>query len=114
MEFFINDTHYRNQFETGKSSGSLSRQSRTQWEDRLFDKKYSKAKDSERVKYGVINMTNDPKGVNCATGYGLSYMLLKESVRGRCTITDKDSSSTDARVGTFRSCLHILEKMNDR
>lgn len=31
MQFFVKDTHYRNQFETGKSSGSLSRQSRTTW-----------------------------------------------------------------------------------
>lgn len=31
MEFFIKDTHYRSQFETGKSSGSLSRSSRIQW-----------------------------------------------------------------------------------
>ena len=108
MEFFIKDTHYRNQFETGKSSGSLSRGSRTQWEDNIFDKTYSGCRDFERVKYGVINMTNDPKGVNCATGYGLSYMLLKDTVRGRCTITDKDSSSADARVGTFKYCLHIL------
>lgn len=77
MEFFLKDTHYRNQFETGKSSGSLSRTSRVQWEDRMFDKMYSKAKDFERVKYGVINMTNDPKGVNCATSYGPSYFLLK-------------------------------------
>lgn len=45
MEFFVKDTHYRNQFETNKSSGSLSRQSRTTWEDRMFDKKYSQATD---------------------------------------------------------------------
>lgn len=77
MEFFIKDTHYRNQFETGKSSGSLSRQSRIEWENRMFDKRYSSATDHERVKYGVINFTNDPKGVNCALGYGQSYFLLK-------------------------------------
>ena len=81
MQFFVKDTHYRSQFETNKSSGSLSRASRTTWEDRMFDKKYSKAKDFERVKYGVINFTNDPKGVKSCTSYGPSYMLLKEHVR---------------------------------
>lgn len=45
MEFFIKDTHYRSQFETNKSSGSLSRQSRTEWENRMFDKQYAKATD---------------------------------------------------------------------
>lgn len=45
MQFFIKDTHYRSQFETNKSSGSLSRSSRINWEDRMFDKKYSKATD---------------------------------------------------------------------
>jgi hypothetical protein len=77
MQFFVKDTHYRSQFETNKSSGSLSRASRTTWEDRMFDKKYEKSSDFERVKYGVINFTNDPKGVGACLGYGLSYFQLK-------------------------------------
>ena len=79
----------------------------------MFDKKYSSAKDVERVKYGVINFTNDPKGVNCALGYGQSYFLLKNHVRSRCTMTDKDSSSADAAIGTFKYCFHVLNKMTD-
>jgi hypothetical protein len=31
MEFFVKDTHYRNQFETKTSSGSLSHGARTGW-----------------------------------------------------------------------------------
>ena len=31
MQFFVKDTHYRNQFETKKSSGSLSESSRIAW-----------------------------------------------------------------------------------
>lgn len=77
MEFFIKDTHYRSQFETNKSSGSLSRPSRIQWEGRMFDKKYDTATDYERVKYGVLNVTNDPNGVKCCSSYGLSYFLMK-------------------------------------
>lgn len=46
MEFFVKDTHYRNQFETGKSSGSLSRPSRISWESRMFCKRYDKATDT--------------------------------------------------------------------
>lgn len=80
----------------------------------MFDKKYSSATDHERVKYGVINFTNDPKGVNCALGYGISYFLLKEHVRNRCTMTDMDSSSASSLIGTFKYCFHILNKMNDK
>lgn len=79
----------------------------------MFDKKYSKASDFERVKYGVINFTNDPKGVKCALSYGQSYLLLKEHVRPRCTFTNKDSSSSDAQIGTFKYPFHVIEKMND-
>jgi hypothetical protein len=45
MQFFVKDTHYRSQFETAKSSGSLSRTARTGWEDRMFDNKHHNAKD---------------------------------------------------------------------
>ena len=70
MQFFVKDTHYRNQFETKKSSGSLSLSARTNWEDRMFDTKHHKATPFERVKYGTINFTNDPKGVNGCSSYG--------------------------------------------
>jgi len=43
----------------------------------MFDKKYTKASDFERVKYGVINFTNDPQGVGACVSYGQSYLLLK-------------------------------------
>ncbi len=45
FQFFVKDTHYRSQFETSKSSGSLSRSSRVSWEDRMFDKLHHDAKD---------------------------------------------------------------------
>jgi plastocyanin domain-containing protein len=79
----------------------------------MFDKYYAKATDYERVKYGVINFTNDPKGVSCASGYGPSYFLLKSHVRERCTFTDKDSSSADAAIATFKYSFKILSKLND-
>ncbi len=50
QRFLTSDTHYRNQFETGTSAGTLSRVSRTDWEDRLFKSMYHDAADSERVK----------------------------------------------------------------
>jgi len=43
----------------------------------MFDKMHHNAKDSERVKYGTMNFTNDPHGVAVCSSYGQSYFLLK-------------------------------------
>lgn len=80
----------------------------------MFDGKHHNAKDFERVKYGTMNFTNDPKGVRACSGYGNSYFLLKEEVRDRCTLTDMDSGSSAAAIGTFRFCYHILNKFSDK
>jgi hypothetical protein len=63
--------------------------------------------------YGTVNFTNDPRGVNSCRGYGNSYLVLKMSVRDRCTLTDQDSSSSCSLIGTFKFCYHILNKMSD-
>ena len=42
---------------------NITKDVRVGWENRLFDKIYHKARAFERVKYGVVNFTNDPKGV---------------------------------------------------
>lgn len=60
-----------------------------------------------------MNFTNDPQGVNACVGYGQSYFLLKSHVRDRCTITDMDSSSPAATLGTFRFVYHLLNKLSD-
>ena len=60
-----------------------------------------------------MNFTNDPKGVRACFGYGQSYFLLKSHVRDRCTITDMDSSSPTAQIGTFRFCFQVLNKLSD-
>ena len=79
----------------------------------MFDRKHHYATPFERVKYGTMNFTNDPKGVQACGGYGMSYFLLKEHVRDRCTITDMDSASATATIGTFRFSNHVLMKLND-
>ena len=79
----------------------------------MFDSKYSKASDFERVKYGVINFTNDPKGVRCCSGYGASYFLLKPHVRHRCTFTNQDSSNQQSVMATLKYCYGVVDKMTD-
>ena len=80
----------------------------------MFDYKHHKATPFERVKYGTINFTNDPKGVGVCAGYGKSYFLLKPHVRSRCTVTDMDSSSPSAAIGTFQFCFHVFNKLPDK
>jgi hypothetical protein len=104
--FMDSDTHYRNQFETGTSGGCLSRTSRVDWERRLFNGMYDSASDFDRVKYGVLNITNDPHGVRSCAQYGESYMILKNT-RLRATFADMDSSSPSTRCGP-RSCRVVL------
>jgi hypothetical protein len=79
----------------------------------MFDGKHHNATGFERVKYGTMNFTNDPKGVRACAGYGRSYFLLKPHVRDRCTITDMDSAGATATIGTFRFCYHVLNKISD-
>jgi hypothetical protein len=110
--FFIKDTHYRNMFEVQKIAKGGGG-GRVQWEDRMFDSLYHNATNYERVKYGTMNFTNDPKGVAVASGYGQSYFLLKSHVRDRCTITDMDSASSTATIGTFRFVNNVLIKLSD-
>lgn len=108
FKFYEKDTHYRNQFEV---RGGCS--ARVTWEDRMFDNRHHSATPFERVKYGTMNFTNDPFGVQACMGYGQSYFLLKRHVRDRCTITDMDSSSPASTIATFRFIFHLLIKLND-
>jgi hypothetical protein len=90
LNYLIQDTHYRNQFETKTSSGALDEKIRTAWEDNLFNKIYHDSPPFERVKYGVLNVTNDKEGVRSCWGYGYSYLVLK-LVRLRTTFANMDT-----------------------
>jgi len=114
LEFFCKDDYYRNQFETNISGGALSNPSRVQWEDNLFQRIYHDAQPFERVKYGTINMTNDPNGVNACYGYGDSYLLLKDHMRQITTFVFGDSAQQDIHMATFQHFNSILYYINDK
>lgn len=63
---------------------------------------YDNCEDYERVKYGVINYTNDAYGVYLCEGYGKAIMVLNESVRKRCTICHKRTYGNGEIVGTLK------------
>jgi hypothetical protein len=113
LELLLNDTHYRNLFETGKSCGLNSKPHRITWEDRIFNNIYHDAAPSERVKYGVLNVTMDPAGVRCCAQYGDSFLSLR-NVEMRVTLASEDSSHSTVRVATLEHCLHVLHEFSDK
>jgi hypothetical protein len=102
------DDFYRNMFETGTSSGSLSEDFRIQWEDTLFNRLYHDAKPEERVKYGAVNITANKTGVTAAYGYGKSFFVLKPAIKKRTTFVYGDSSMQDVHIATFDHFSNIL------
>eukprot|EP00427_Karlodinium_veneficum_P048599 CAMPEP_0169242246 /NCGR_PEP_ID=MMETSP1016-20121227/32440_1 /TAXON_ID=342587 /ORGANISM="Karlodinium micrum, Strain CCMP2283" /LENGTH=454 /DNA_ID=CAMNT_0009322429 /DNA_START=952 /DNA_END=2316 /DNA_ORIENTATION=- len=107
------DSHYRNQFETLKSGGTLDKQKRILWENELFSNAYDSATAFERCKYGVVNVTNDPQGVRCCLQYGLSYLLLR-GVRARTTFCSTDSAGMNVGdLATLDCCAHVFSKFSD-
>lgn len=135
IDFLVSDDHYRNQFETGTSGGSLNKINRTNWEKNLFNGIYEtfdyaensvcgvifnensadvnncKNKDSERVKYGAINIGKNPNG--CASSYGESYIVLKEKVKKRTSFVFGDSSRLMTEMMTFRHHNPLIYYLND-
>jgi Protein of unknown function (DUF3626) len=102
LDLFLRDTHYRNLFETGTSGGTPNTSARRVWEDRLFFGAYRDAAPAERCKYGVLNLFAEPGGVSRARPwYGNSFLVLRDGVRMRSTLTEMDSCSKDAHASTL-------------
>jgi len=113
--YLMEDSYYRNQFETGTSKGVTVLPLRESWEEKLFGECYKDATPFERPKYGVLDIMNDPEGVVAATQYGRSYAILKQA-RFRCTLTPRDSCQPSVKfehVGTLDMCAHVLLEFSD-
>ena len=113
LPHLVKDTHYRNQFETNTSKGTLSHTTRTQWENRMFKGIYDKSTGYDRVKYGVLNTPNSPNGISACYAYGDSFMLLADNVRLRTTFADMDTGSDSAILASCEFYTHILVKYVD-
>lgn len=115
-EKLLEDTHFRNQFETSLTGGHFDPTpggTRVQWESVQFDKAYDGSPGFRRPKYGVLNFTNDVRGVKEARQYGTCWLLLK-NVAHRCTLTAEDSGSkTLMPMGTLDHAAHIFETLTD-
>jgi Protein of unknown function (DUF3626) len=112
LQYLVDDTHYRNLFETKTGSGCTDTAQRAQWEDSMFNGTYQHATPFERVKYGVLNIMKDPCGVRSAWSYGDSYMVL-QNTRLRTTFACSDTGGGSAQLATCEYYAHVLERFAD-
>ena len=105
-EGLLTEGVYRNQFETGLSTGLLSPDPgspRDTWENRLFGGAYhcEGVTDSERPKYGVLELVRYSDGP--IPRFGSCYFVLRPSVSVRTSFTfagSEDPRATE-RLGTI-------------
>eukprot|EP00697_Spironema_sp_BW2_P005344 gnl/Spiro4/17451_TR9283_c0_g2_i1.p1 gnl/Spiro4/17451_TR9283_c0_g2~~gnl/Spiro4/17451_TR9283_c0_g2_i1.p1 ORF type:complete len:648 (+),score=226.29 gnl/Spiro4/17451_TR9283_c0_g2_i1:88-2031(+) len=113
INFLLKDTHYRNQFETNTSKGTLSHPTRVGWEDGMFAGIYHDTIPFDRVKYGSLNIVNDPAGVKSAYHYGDCYLQLK-GVRLRTTFAGGDTGcSSNHTLAMCEYYAHICTGFNE-
>jgi len=112
LGFLEKDTHYRNQFETNSSGGTLDAAKRKEWESALFGGAYDNSVGSKRPKYGALNVLQDPNGIGSCCQYGESYLVLK-GVRLRTTFTPEDSSAMCKQVACCDYYAHVLAMYTD-
>lgn len=97
-KFFETDIKYKNCFEIHQGRGNSYRLA---VEDYLFNKIYGSVSAENKVKYGCLNLYRSNYGVRSATGYGDSYIVLKESVKDRISFCFGDSFNKPEYISTF-------------
>ncbi|MGI9627885.1 MAG: DUF3626 domain-containing protein [Longimicrobiales bacterium] len=107
-EGLATDGAYKNQFETGLSSGSTSAVPggrRDEWERRLFGGAYHApgVESLERPKYGALSLVRHADGP--CPRFGSSYLVLRPEVSSRCSFTPQGSQEESAQdhTGTLSS-----------
>ena len=119
LNLLADDTHYRNQFETQTSGGTMNNVTRRRWENLMFNNIYDNASPFDRCKYGTFdtNYYNNKKYYSVAISYGYSYFVLKPHMRSRTTCCYDDSSAVSnnpkLEFGTLKDFAHILAKFSD-
>lgn len=111
-EQLLSDGIYRNQFETRISNGSRSAHRggiRYEWEKQMFGRAYDEATDTERPKYGALNVLNFSDG--SAPRFGSCYLCLRPSVSKRSTFGYGDSVTNPTQFGTIRNFSRIWSAM---
>jgi Protein of unknown function (DUF3626) len=115
----VQDTHYRNLFETNSSGGCKDKKRREQWEHCLFGGAYDGCPPFQRPKYGCLNLSGDIAGVVPARHYGALFLTLASHMRYRCTFFDEDTGNQistnryNSSLATHNYYAHILLQYPD-
>merc|ERR1719350_349476 len=115
MSAMETDSKYRNLFETKVSGGNKNTAVRDKWERKLFGNAYHGfgVSNTDRPKYGVLNLFNDPQGIAGCRQYGDSYIVLKYA-RLRCTLSPQDSANLPARrLAVLDHYAHAMMEFSD-
>ena len=112
-EALLGEGVYRNQFETGLSTGSLSAfrgGARDSWENELFGGAYHEADVtySERPKYGALELVRYPDGP--IPRFGSCYFVLRPAASLRTSFTFAGSEDPRAveRLGTIDRMHNVM------
>lgn len=105
------DNRYKSSFEVHNTKVLVGRQ---QWEDKLFNRIYDQETEPfERVKYGALNILNNPNGLEVCKNYGDSFIVLKNHVKQRATFTLGDSSKMEIHLCMGDNFCNILLYLDD-
>ena len=102
LGYLIKDEYYRNLFEIKTGGGCTDLGIRSGWEHDRFRGIYDNAPAVERVKYGTLNITNNPIGVAMCVGYGDGYLVLNKSVHDRISFFLNDNTKKEPQLATFK------------
>ena len=107
LQGFCESGRYMTLFDIGTGGGCTDLKKRRGWERRMFGPVYD-GFDTERPRYGNLNLMAHITGDKESSDYGKSYLLLKKRVRERCTVTSCDSCNENAVLGTLDHSAHVL------
>ena len=117
-EGLLADGVYRNQYQTGRSTGSLTAflgGARDNWESTLFGRAYHSegVTVSERPKYGALELVRYPDGP--IPRFGSCYFVLRPSVTSRTSFTfagSEDPRATE-RLGVIDRMHSVMAALFD-
>lgn len=111
-EALLGEGLYRSQFETGLTAGSRTAFAggpRDLWEAHMFGGAYSGAADTERPRYGGLNLMRHPDGAS--PRFGSCHLRLRPEVLERCTFCFGDSYLQPEHLGTLDTLRDVLDAL---
>ena len=110
LEQFIQDPILKNSLELKNKDNNYINYRKTK-EDTLFHNAYKDCVDSDRVKYGSLNLKNLISGDPLASGYGETTIFYKNDIKDRVSFLYGNSESSIMYVCTFKHFKHLLYHM---